>query len=222
MNDFLHAFPGQERNEPVYVFARPYFVAFLPTAAIFLFILAFAMVSEYLIRSGQLVLSGRYAVDAVLMLGIFQLFTLLVFFVAVLDFYYDIVVVTDRRMADIDQEQLFFRRISQLDLESVEDATATAKGFFATVFNYGSVLVQTAGSEQEFHMDNVKYPQEIAAIVLDLASQAKNGIAPEKRVPQTNVVAVINNISYTDVASLPQIGAMLPDDIRRVPRNAPA
>jgi hypothetical protein len=221
MSDLLHAFPGQETNEPVYVFARPYFIAFLPTALVFLAVFAFSAAAQYLVSSGKLGIFAPAATDAILFLGAFQLFALTVFFVAVLDFYYDIVVVTDRRMADIDQEQLFYRRISQLNLEDVEDATSTSKGFLPTLFNYGTVLIQTAGSEQEFHMDNVRFPQEIAAIVLDLANQAKEGIPAEKRIPQTRVIAVINDQTYTDPASLPQIGAMLPDDIRRVPRAAP-
>ena len=69
-------------------------------------------------------------------------------------------------------------------------------------------------------MDNVRFPQEIAALVLDLANQAKEGTQAEDRIPQTHVVAVINNRAYTDPAQLPQIGAMLPEDIRRVPRAA--
>lgn len=221
MNDLLHAFPGQNIDEPVFVFARPYFVAFIPTALLFLVVFVFSLFSQFLLANNLFNLSVTADNAGILLLGAFELFTLIVFFVAVLDFYYDIVIVTDRRAVDIDQEQLFFRRITELSLEEVEDVTSTVQGFFRTIFNFGTVQIETAGKDEMFTMANVRFPREITAIVLDLSAQAKKETPENSRYPQTKVLAVINNQAITNTATLQSLGAILPSDFRLVQRNAP-
>ena len=223
MNDLLHSFPGQETNEPVFVFVRPYFVSFLPVASLFAVIVTVSILTQYGLASGYFgsILSITSINSGIIFIGVFQLIALIVFFIAIFDFYYDIVIVTDRRLVDIDQEQLFSRRISELALEDVEDVTSEVNGFLATIFSYGMVFIQTAGKETQFQMQNVRYPREVAAIVLDLADQAKRGVADNVRYPQTDVLAVIDSTPIRDNQTLQKIGAILPDDLRRVSRNAP-
>src|SRR5690606_16606799 len=105
----------------------------------------------------------------VLALGIFELLALLVFVVAILDYYFDIIIVTDRRLVDIDQEQLFYRKISELNLRDVQDTSFHRKGFFPTFLNYGEITIQTAGEKNNFVLNHLRYPSNIAAIISDLA-----------------------------------------------------
>jgi len=220
MNDFLHAFPGQEAYEPVYVFARPYALAFLPTALIFLIIIVASLLGQLGIVNGVF---GSLSADEVnsgfLILGAFQLFALTIFLSAILDFYYDIVIVTDRRVVTIDQEMLFYRKISELSLEDVEDVTSVVEGFLPTLFEYGQVQIQTAAARDEFNMDNVRFPREITAIVQNLADQARKEIPVDQRIPQTAILAVIDSRRLSSTAQLNTVGAMLPDDFRLVPRT---
>jgi len=215
MNDFLHSYPGQEVDEPVYIFARPYWVSFLPTALIFVFLIAVSLLTMVGLLSNIFpFLPAAQVQTSVYVLGIFQLLVLLVFFVAVLDFYYDIVVVTDRKVVDIDQEQLFFRRISQLNLEDVEDTTSVIKGFFPSVFNYGSVEVQTAGEARNFEIPNILHPHRVEAIIADLASHAKDRVPEGSRLPHGEIKGVINAQEYGSAEELREIGAMDPNDPR--------
>ena len=219
MNDLLHSFPGQQINEPVYVFSRPYPAAFLYETLGFLVVIIFSFLAQYVLQINTLSLSLATINSGILILGVFQLLALTVFFVAVLDFYFDIVIVTDRRLVDIDQEQLFYRRISELALEDVEDVTSIIQGFLPTIFNYGDILIQTAGAEENFRMLNVRYPREISAIVRDLSDQAKRHIPEEQRLPQTEILGVVNNESISDIATLQKVGAILPADFRLINRN---
>lgn len=216
MQDLLHSFPGQEDDEPVFIFVRPYWVSFIPTALAFLFLMFFAVASQILIATGGLVaLDAPTAQAIVYIFGIFQLVVILVFLVAALDFYFDIVIVTDRRMVDIDQEQLFFRRISQLNLEDVEDVTSVVKGFFPSIFDYGSLEVQTAGEARNFEIPNIKNTHEIEAIIADLAEEAKSGVPEVKRVPDTAVKGVIENRLLSSADELNAAGALHPGDLSR-------
>jgi len=222
MNDLLHSFPGQEEDEPVFVFIRQYPVAFIPTAAVFLIVFAFSLLAQFALVSNVI---PELSVDSVnfgiLFFGLFQLFVLVVFLVTVLDFYYDIVIVTDRRLVDINQNMLFFRQISELLMEDVEDVNSIIQGFLPTVFNYGHVQIQTAGTKENFIIDNILHPREVAAIVINLSEQAKRGIPENARVPETDILGVIDNHLLRDTQELQDMGAILPSDLRRIRRDPP-
>ncbi len=220
MHDLRHAFDGQESDEVVYCFSRPFPLAFLPTVAVFLTILLLSFAAQYGLAAGGLAISiGNITSLAVIILGIFELFVLVIFLIACIDFYYDVVIVTDRRVVDIDQETLFFRSVSELSLENVEDVKATVKGIASTVFGFGQVDVQTAAASKDFVMENVLYPREVTAIVLDLAEQAKNSVPHHLRIPQGKILAIIDNRQITTVEELAAIGAILPGEFRRYDRT---
>lgn len=222
INDLLHSFPGQDQNEAVFVFARPYPVAFLGTALIFFIVFIFSVLGQLaLMNTNFFQISDTNVIGfAVLFLGIFQLATIIVFLVAVLDFYYDLIIVTDRRLIDIDQEQLFFRRIAELSLEDIEDVSSQTQGFLQDLFNYGTVEIQTAGAKDNFNIRNIHMPREVAAITLDLSEKAKRGVTEHLRLPDTSIMGVINNRAITSPGALLAAGAMQPTDMRRSPRNA--
>ena len=213
MNDILHAFPGQGTDEPVFVFARSYPVAFLPTALVFLIIFAFSVLSQYVVATNLLVpFTTEQANAGILFLGAFQLLVLVIFLAAVLDFYYDLIVVTDRRLVEVDQELLFFRRISELPLEEVEDVTSLTEGFLSDVFGYGTVEVQTAGTEDKFIATNIYAPREVTAIILNLSEQVKKGTPQDTSRPRptTPTLAVINNQPITSQGGLEAAGGVPP------------
>ena len=221
MFDIAHSFPGKEKNEAVYVFARPFYVAFLPTAFIFLIIFGGTLLFQLGIAQSWIgPFSDDIANTIVLFLGLFEIFVLIIFLVAILDFYYDIFIVTDRRVVDISQEQLYYRSISELNLEDVEDVKSEVKGFFPTLFGYGTITIQTAGEHENFIAHNFLYPREIASIVSDLSEQAKRNIPEQTRVPGTDVIGVIEDHQMTNFSDLSQLGAITTDDPRRIP-NAP-
>lgn len=214
MYDLHHSFPSQEGDEAVFVFARPYWFAFMPTLLIFIFIFL-GSVGAQLYTSTQPMGISLYSMNAVIVaIGIFQLLALIVFLVAVLDYYFDIIVVTDRRLVDIDQEQLFYRKISELNLRDVEDITFERNGFFQTMLNYGSITVQTAGEARNFIIENIHFPSEISTIIADLADQAKAEKPDQQRFPETEVIGVIEGEFIRDPHDLVVRGAMLPQDVR--------
>jgi hypothetical protein len=217
INDLRHSFPGQETNEPVFVFARPFFIAFLPTAAIFFILMLVSFLAQAYVSTTSFFANfgPNFNEFAVIFLGVFELFGLLVFLVAILDFYFDLLIVTDRRLVDIDQEQLFYRRVSELSLEEIEDVTSEIKGFLPTIFNYGTVIVETAGARTDFVINNIRNPREVSVIILDLKAQAKANVPEGDRHPDGNVMGVINQQLMHSTADLQAAGALLPEEVRR-------
>ncbi len=87
------------------------------------------------------------------------------------DFYLDTWIVTDHRILEIHQLGLFKRDVSELRLSKIQDVTVKVNGLLPTFFNYGEVVVQTAGEIPEFKFKQVPYPQKIKDEIFRLYDQ---------------------------------------------------
>lgn len=210
--------PHRGSDESIYIFARPYFLAFLPWLAIgiALVVLGVALVTLVLASFPRLIADPLAHNVFVLMTSAYFLFILPFMTVAFIDYYYDIMVVTDRRLVDIDQNNLFSRPISELSLEQIEDVTSITEGYLSSLFDYGTIHVQTAGSQNNFEYQHIRHPREVAGVILDLSDQAKESVGQGHLRPSGNVKAVINDTIYTDLKPLVQMGAIAPEMITTI------
>lgn len=80
-------------------------------------------------------------------------------------YYMDIWVITNKRIIDIDYLRLFDRDIAMLRYDKVQDITTHVQGVIGTLLHYGSVVVQTAGTEREFVMDQIANPELLRDII---------------------------------------------------------
>lgn len=75
------------------------------------------------------------------------------------DFYYDIWIITNWRIIDIDQQGFFKRNVATLlTLDHIEDVETKIDGVIGNLLNFGHVQVQTAAAEREFNIDDVGNP----------------------------------------------------------------
>lgn len=84
-----------------------------------------------------------------------------------IDYYFDVWVITDERIINIEQKGLFMRKISELRYEKIQDVTSEVRGFLPTVINFGDVDVQTAGEEDNFLFRTVSDPYQIKEIIMN-------------------------------------------------------
>lgn len=99
--------------------------------------------------------------------SLFMLFLWLYAFLVWIDYYFDIWIITDRRIINVEQKGLFIRRVSELYYEKVQDVTTDVKGFLPTIINYGDVIVQTAGEEDNFLLRTVSDPYQIKSLIAE-------------------------------------------------------
>ena len=111
-----------------------------------------------------------------LFLSLYYFFTLTFFFRAWLDYYLDIWIITSERIVNIEQKNLFARKISAFRLNRVQDVTADVKGVLPTLFHYGDVHIQTAGAKQEFIFKQIGDPYTITKIIIKLVNWKKKTI----------------------------------------------
>lgn len=109
----------------------------------------------------------------VLFAGIFYLYIWLFMFFSFVDYYLDVWIVTNERIINIEMKGLFSRTASEQKLYRVQDVTSEIKGFFATVFNFGTVYIQTAGEQQRFIFKQIPQP--------DLVTRKINALVEENK-----------------------------------------
>ena len=53
----------------------------------------------------------------------------------------------------------------------IEDVTSKTGGFLSSIFDYGNVFVQTAGTEANIEFVNIPKPSQVAQIINSLINQ---------------------------------------------------
>ena len=75
------------------------------------------------------------------------------------------IILTNKHLIQITQAGLFGRDLSKFSLDELQDVKGSRKGLFATIFNYGDLLIQTAGESDNFLFRPVGDPLNVAAII---------------------------------------------------------
>jgi hypothetical protein len=117
---------------------------------------------------------GTFGPVTLLFTQVYTLFLVLSLFLIWIFYYLGAQVITDIRIVDITQEGLFSHTVSELHIDKIEDVTSQVNGILGTLFNYGDVYIQTAGTLERFEFRNVPNPAEIEKIILDLYEKNSN------------------------------------------------
>lgn len=109
----------------------------------------------------------------------FQFMTIVGWYLLVLAFvlerflgwYFNVYIVTDERVVDIDFEGLIYRHLSVTQLNNIEDVTFRQSGPASTMFNFGDVFIQTAAEQREFDFKRVPQPSKVVEILYMLQQE---------------------------------------------------
>lgn len=85
-----------------------------------------------------------------------------------LKWYYNVYIITDERIIDVDFHSLTYRDISSAAIDKIEDTTARTTGLLSAVFDYGTVNIQTAGEKREFEFEGVPHPNRVTFLINEL------------------------------------------------------
>ncbi|MFC1756178.1 hypothetical protein ACFLZK_02180 [Patescibacteria group bacterium] len=107
----------------------------------------------------------------IIIINIFwYLFTFGYIFERFINWFFNIHIITDKRIVDMDFDHLLHRNITDAPLRNVEDITYTVSGAAQTTFNYGHVTIQTAAEQRELEFHYVSNPAKIQDIISDLVA----------------------------------------------------
>lgn len=85
-----------------------------------------------------------------------------------LTWFFNVYIVTDERIIDIDFYNLIYKEISDASIDKIQDVTLKMGGVVRVLFNYGDVFVQTASEVPNFEFLAVPYPDRVVKILQDL------------------------------------------------------
>lgn len=150
---------------------RRHFVTLVPTIFLYLLALITPLGAGFYFYNtlGNTLLEATYSPILVLLAGVYLLSVTLFFFAYFIDFYLDVLFVTNDRLVDMEQCNLFARTVSEIDLYRIQDITSEVKGVFAHLFDYGTITIQSAGTAPKFKIQNIPNPHKLRQQILDLA-----------------------------------------------------
>ena len=85
------------------------------------------------------------------------------------NFILDIWLVSTERIVRVEQIRLFNREVESLQLERVQDISIETRGVFATLLDFGTIRVETAGAERShFVFGGISNPEKVKTAILGL------------------------------------------------------
>ncbi len=102
-----------------------------------------------------------------ILLIINYMMVLIIVFEGYLHWYFNVYIVTDKNIVDVDFHSLLFKNIDVAPLRNIEDTSSSMGGIFNSIFHYGNVFIQTAGTSRNIDFHAVSRPHYVADFVLD-------------------------------------------------------
>lgn len=78
----------------------------------------------------------------------------------------NVVYVTNEKIAQVLYITLFNRKISQLNIGDVQDVTVSQRGVFAHLLGYGTLVIETAGEQQNYTFSFVPDPYMVSKVII--------------------------------------------------------
>lgn len=172
----LHRLPNQIPGEEVIKILRRDFFILFKKVVFFLCLLGVPLIlwRFFLIKSFPDLLNGVLSYPLIVLgASAYCLFIWLFFFFSFIDYYLDTWIITSERIINIEQKGFFSRVISEQRLFRIQDVTSEVQGFFPTIFRYGEVYVQTAGSKERFTFKEVPEPDQVRDMIIKLVERSK-------------------------------------------------
>jgi len=107
----------------------------------------------------------------ILLIGIGVLLALRVF----VEYSFNVFIITDQRIIDIDQHGFFERTVSEMTYDKIQDVSFKIKGLAQTLLHYGSIIIQTAGAQANIELQGVKNPEKVQQIIIEIQKELCRG-----------------------------------------------
>lgn len=157
-------FDIQDKDEKIILVLRQHLITQVKELLILL--------AAIILIPGLLSFSGFLDILPSNFLGAFNVFWIVLAFglmiKSFLMWFFNVYIITDERVIDVDFNSMIYRNISSAKIENIEDVTAKTTGPVAAIFDYGTILIQTAGEKTQFEFDHVPQPAKITKLLNEL------------------------------------------------------
>ena len=164
-------FESQEQGEEVVLFLRQHLIVNLPWVLVVVLALSIPSIFSFFPP-----FTGLPANFQFVLVVMWYLFVSGYTLTKLMGWFFNIYLLTDERIVDIDFINVLFRKVSTAKIDEIQDVSVHASGTFQTLFNYGSIFIQTAAEVPEFDFVNIPQPDKIGTVIsqmIDLEEQEK-------------------------------------------------
>ncbi len=171
----IYRLPNQLPDEKIVkVVRRDMFILFKKVMFFVLLTILPLLFFYFLIFANPQIMNGTVSYP-LLVLGAsaYYLSIWLFFFFSFIDYYLDVWIITNQRIIDIQQQGFFSRIIAENKLFRIQDVTSEVHGVIPTLFSYGDIYVQTAGTKERFYFHQVPDPDKIRDLIIKLVENNK-------------------------------------------------
>lgn len=166
----LHLFrKGLRHDEQVVRVIRRHVLTVIPSLLLYSLLVTIPLVVLTVFGDILTQYFGANIVNAVFVLGssAFYIFVCMFLFLQFIDYYLDVLVITNKRLMNVVQTGLFKRRASETSLFRIQDITVETKGVAQMMLGYGKLTVQTAAEEERFILEHIPHATVVARLIMD-------------------------------------------------------
>ena len=162
-------FEGQDPEEKILLLLRAHPITNLKwiIPAILLFFVPF--IAPSILSLIRLEIGSIPPSYGVVFLILNYLLILTIVFEGYLYWFFNVYIVTDKNIVDVDFHSLLFKNIDVAPLRNIEDTSSSMGGILSSIFHYGHVFIQTAGATKNIDLHDVPRPHHVADFILDEA-----------------------------------------------------
>ena len=164
-------FVDQEPDEKILLLLRRHPITNFPWMAVLFLLFATPFFLSLVLEGTPLDPAKLPLRVSLLLIILWYLFSLGYGVLSFLSWFFNIYLVTSRRVVDLDYFGFLFYRLSEAELSQIQDVTYEVGGVFRTLFNFGDVFIQTAAEKREFDFEAVPNPAEVHDLVTDLVEK---------------------------------------------------
>lgn len=162
-------FEGQDPDENIILLLRahPVTTLYWIIPAVILFLVPFYLPNVLPFLGINLSFVPQTYILASLLIN--YLLVLVIIFEGFLSWYFNVNILTDKKLIDIDFYSILLKHIDHALLRDVQEASARVGGLLQMIFNYGDIIVQTAASQEGIDYKNIPKPDRVADMIMDEA-----------------------------------------------------
>lgn len=146
-------------KEEVLRVARNFWLVYAPQWAFGLFFILMAFFTMYFLFS-----KGGWGVAGFVLMNLIGIWHALR---ATVRWYMNAFIVTNMRVVDVDQRGFFERVVSEAPIDKIQDLSYSVRGVLGTLFNFGSVSLQTSGSTATVDLSYTRDPKELYHLIVE-------------------------------------------------------
>lgn len=144
---------------------RQHWIVFAEKSLIFLGLAALPLI--FLIKDAALFFPFELDPTLIVLFGsLYYLYLALFQLYAFFDHYLDLWTITSSELIHSEQRSLFQRTHAKQELVRIQDVEVQIRGILPTLFNYGNISIQTAGTQERVTFEKVGRPHAIADTIM--------------------------------------------------------